>query len=407
MNVLHINQSDIAGGAAIAAYRLHQGLLRQGVDSKLLVGTVKTSSERVASTPRKRHLDKLMGQMTSRFGLNYVNHLGTLDIFKHPFFLEADVLHFHNLHYEQCFGYFNYLALPQLTKRKPAIFTLHDMWSFTGHCAYSYDCDRWKIGCGHCPYPALYPAIRQDSTAWEWKLKNWTYNRSNLRIVADSQWLAEQAQQSMLKHFPIHHIPYGIDTEAYQPLNREHCKSILGLTNTAHVLLFGATSLKDRRKGGDLLLAVLQGLPETLKANLALLTLGDGGDTIAKSAQLPIINLGYVTCDRIKSMAYSAADLFLFPTRADAFGLVAQEAAACGTPTVAFNVGGVSDMVRPGITGYLAEPENVNDFRNGILNLLNDHALRTSMNQQCREIILREYPLELQAQRYLHLYEQA
>ena len=162
-NILHINQSDIAGGAAIPGYRLHQGLLAQGLDSRLLVGGVKTSSDRVATVPiSKRRLENQLYRFTWRFGLNYLHLLGSFDIPKHSFYQEADILNFHNLHT----GYFNYLAIPSLTENKPAVFTLHDMWSFTGHCAYSYDCDRWKSGCGKCPYPDTYPAVAEIVPTW-------------------------------------------------------------------------------------------------------------------------------------------------------------------------------------------------------------------------------------------------
>jgi glycosyltransferase involved in cell wall biosynthesis len=402
MYVLHFNQSDIVGGAAIAGYRLHQGLLAQGIDSRLLVGTVTTKSDRVDATPNTHRIAKQLNRYSWRFGLNYVNILSTFDIPKHQFYKEADILNFHNIHN----GYFNYLAIPSLTKEKPAIFTLHDMWGFTGHCIYSYECDRWKIGCGKCPYPDIYPAIGIDNTHLEWKLKNWVYSRSNLTIVTPSKHLTEQVKQSMLNRFPIHHIPHGIDTEAYQPLDPEECKSLLGIPSVKKVLIFGAEYINDYRKGGDLLLKALQMLPESLKAEIVLLTFGKHSETLSKAVGLSNIHLGYLSSDRLKSIAYSAADLFIFPTRADIFGLVAQEAAACGTPTVSFKVGGVPDIVRPGITGYLAQPEDAQDFCNGIVQLLEDENLRQSMGKNCRAIALKEYPLELQAQRYIELYRQ-
>ncbi|MGF1491691.1 MAG: glycosyltransferase family 4 protein [Microcoleaceae cyanobacterium] len=407
MKVLHINQADILGGAAIAAYRLHEGLLGQGIDSKMLAGTVASRSNRVAATPRKKFLDKLTGRVTRQFGLNYINHVGTWEIFNHPFYQEADVLHFHNLHKEYYYGYFNYLALPSLTKEKPAVFTLHDMWSFTGHCSYSYDCDRWQTGCGSCPYLDTYPAVQRDGTQWEWKLKNWAYRHANLIIATDSRWLAEEAQKSMLGGFSINHVPYGLDTEIYRPHDPNTCKHMLGISPEKKVLIFAATSLKERRKGGDLLRDALQRLPESIRAEIVLLVLGHGGEEIADAIQVPTVNMGYVSNDYLKSIVYSAADVFLFPTRADAFGLVAQEAAACGTPTVAFDIGGVSDIVRPGVTGYLAQPENSQDFCDGIVQLLTDDAARKRLNQQCREIVLQEYPLDLQAKRYMELYQKA
>ncbi len=400
IKVIHINQSDIAGGAAIAGYRLHQGLLAQGVDSRLLVGRVETNSERIATIPSNHRIENQLLRVTSRLGFNYLNLISSFDIPKQSFYKEADVINFHNLHT----GYFNYLAIPSLTESKPAVFTLHDMWSFTGHCAYSYDCSRWKNGCGKCPYLDSYPAVVRDNTNIEWKLKNWVYRRSNLTIVTPSYWLTKLAQQSMLNCFSIHHIPYGIDTEAYQPLDPLKCRFLLGIPTGKKVVMFGAESLKDSRKGGDLLLKALQKLPLSLKTETVLLTIGKAGEAVSEAVGITTLNLGYVSSDRLKSIAYSAADLFIFPTRADNLPLVLQESMACGTPMVSFKIGGVPDLVRPGITGYLATPEDADDFCKGIIELLEDENLRDSMSQNCRAIAIEEYPLELQAKQYIELY---
>ena len=400
MNILHFNQSDIAGGAAIAGFRLHQGLMDQGINSRILAGTVKTSSDRVSAVPRKQRLENRLERISNQFGLKYINIFSSFNITTHDFYREADVLNFHNLHT----GYFNYLAIAKLTQSKPAVFTLHDMWSFTGHCAYSYDCDRWKTGCGQCPDLDTYPAVQVDNTRLEWKLKNWVYNRSNLTIVAPSKWLYEQAQKSMLNRYPIHHIPYGIDIEAYQPLDPEQCRAVLGISQQKHVLMFAADSLLDSRKGGDLLLKALKNLPNQLKSNTVLLTLGTGSESIAKTVGVETLNLGYVSSDRLKAIAYSAADLFIFPTRADNLPLVLQESMACGTPMVSFKIGGVPDLVRPGITGYLATPEDADDFSNGIIQLLEDSTLRGQMRQNCRTIAVLEYSLDIQAKEYISLY---
>ena len=402
MNILHINQSDTAGGAAIAAYRLHQGLLAQGVDSRLLVGEVRTSSDRVAAVPRQHLIENQLFRFAWHLGLNYLHLISTFNIPQHEFYQKADILNFHNLHT----GYFNYLGIPRLTEKKPAIFTLHDMWSFTGHCIYSYDCDRWKIGCGQCPYPETYPAIHRDNTRLEWKLKKWVYSRSNLTIVTLSLWLYEQAQQSMLNHFPIHHIPNGINTEIYKPLDHQQACSLLGIPTHKKVLMFGSQTLTDTRKGSDVLLKALSSLPQSLKAETVLLTIGDGGEAISESVKMPTFNLGYVSSDHLKAIAYSAADLFIFPSRADNLPLVLQESMACGTPMVSFKVGGVPDLVRPGVTGYLAEPENIPDFCNGIVELLEDNNLRTAMAQNCCAIATQEYSIKLQVQRYVELYRQ-
>ncbi|PIG93294.1 glycosyltransferase family 4 protein [Gloeocapsopsis sp. IPPAS B-1203] len=404
MNVLHINQSDLSGGAAIAGYRLHQGLLAQGVDSHLLVGNAQSNSDRVTTTPAKKtYIERqLYLRLTKPLGLNYLHFLNTFNIPKKSVYKNADILNFHNLHT----GYFNYLAVSSLTKDKPAVFTLHDMWSFTGHCTYSYDCDRWKTGCGKCPYPDVYPQIEKDNTRLEWRLKNWIYSQSNLTVATPSRWLYEQAKQSILNRFPIHHIPYGIDTQAYQPLDPEQCRAHLGIPRGKKVLMFGADSLTERRKGGDLLAQALQNLPSGLKAETMLLIFGNSGAAIAQTVGMTTIDLGYLTSDESKTIAYSAADLFVFPTRADNLPLTLQESIACGTPMISCKIGGVPDLVRPGITGYLAKPENAQDLCDGIVYLLEEQNLREQMRHNCRAIALSEYPLELQAKRYLELYNQ-
>jgi len=404
MNILHVHDTDYSrgGGGQLAMYRLHHGLRRLGIGSKILCRNKQlTSADSVSIPPSSLpRLEYRLRQITSRLGLNDIHCLSTFKIKELREYEEADILNVHCIHG----GFFNYLALPSLTRTKPAVFTLHDVWPFTGHCSLSYDCERWKTGCGRCPYPDAYPRIQRDSTHIEWKLKKWVYSRSNLSVVTLSSCRTQQARQSMLNRFPIHEIPNGIDIDAFQPLDTEHCRSILGIPKFKKVIMFAAQLLSIPNKGGDLLIKALQALPRTLKNELLLLTFGKGNESIADGTGVETVSLGYIESDRLKAIAYSAADLFVLPSRSESLPLVLQESMACGTPMVSFEVGGVPDIVRPGITGYLAEPENVKDLREGIVQLLEDEALRNQMAEQCRAIAVKEYPLELQVQRYIELY---
>lgn len=409
MRVLLVHYSDSisrSGGGPIAMHRLHLGLKRANVDSKILC-KAKTSdfADSVAIPPSRRMqrlAESLIGRVTVPLGLQDMHCLSSFNIKDCQAYRDADILNFHGLQG----GFFNYLALPSLTADKPGVLTLHDMWPFTGHCSISYDCERWKTGCGHCPYLDASPPVERDATKIEWKLKNWTYKHSNLAVITLSTCRTEQVKRSMLNRFPIHQIPNGIDTETYQPLDREQCRALLGLPLKKYVLLFAAAKLHQFNKGSDLLVKALQNFPETLKRETVLLTLGDRGEVLTDAIGIQAVNLGYVGSDRLKAIVYSAADLFVLPTRAESLPLVLQESMACGTPLVSFRVGGVPDVVRPGITGYLAEPEDAQDFRNGIVQLLEDRALRTWMGQQCRTIAVKEYVLELQVQRYIELFQQ-
>lgn len=402
MNVLFINWSDIVGGAGIAAHRLYKGLLNQGIDVKMLVAKAQSEDENVNVLSRRVRSfgQKITYRIGRRIGLDSV-YLDRSSVENHDFFKKADVLNLHNLHGD----FFNYLALPELAKSKPSVYTLHDMWSFTGHCGYSYDCGKWRTGCGGCPYPSSYPPITRDSTRLQWRLKKWVYNRSKLTIVTLSRWLTEQAKQSMLNCFPIYYIPNGIDTDIYKPLDKELCRKMLNIPADARVLMFAADYIsREPRKGGDLLMAALRALPAVYKSQTLLITIGHGGDNIEQITGMKTLTLGYVGGDHLKSVCYSAADIFVFPTRADNLPLVLQESMACGTPMVSFNVGGVPDLVRPGITGYLAEPNNADSLSQVLARLLDDNALVEKMSKACREAAVQEYDIKLQVKRYQELF---
>lgn len=400
MNVLHINQSDIIGGAAIAAYRLHESLINEKIGSRLLVDKSQSGSNLVSTISRKRYVEGLTGRLGYHVGLNYVNLISSFKIPRDRFYIESDVLNFHNLHSD----YFNYLSIPRLTRDKPAVLTLHDMWSFTGHCAYSFNCDRWKSGCGNCPSLESCPSTGRDNTRIEWKLKRWSYNRSNLTIVSPSKWLANLVTESLLSNFPVYHIPNGVDTDTYQPLEPEMCRSALGIPIKKRVILFMAHGLKDLRKGADLLTSALQKLPNSMKSDILLVIIGEGGSTLSSLPDIQTMSLGYIGGDRFKAIAYSAADIFICPTRADNLPVVLQESMACGTPMVSFDVGGVPELVRPNLTGLLAKAEDANDFSAKIVQLLCDRQMRERMSHICRETALEEYSINLQAKRYVSVY---
>lgn len=403
MKVLQIYGRDTPQGfgGAVSTYRLHLGLRASGVDSRILCQKRGLASS--VEIPRLPRLERLIGHVTLRLGLNDLHCVGAFNIKKLPAYQEADLLNFHGIHGQ----FFSYLALPFLTASKPAVFTVRDMWPLTGHCAVSYDCERWRTGCGNCPYPSAPPALptKRDSTHMEWKLKSWAYRQSRLTVVTLSRRMTEQARQSMLGHFPIHHIPNGVDTEAYRPLEPVLCRTALGVPAGKKVLMFAAGYLNRQHKGSDLLAKALRALPSALKSEIVLLLLGDGGESLADTFDVPVIPLGFVGGHRIKAVAYSAADLLVLPTRGEGLPNVLLESMACGTPMVSFDVGGVPDLVRPGVTGYLARSGDAQDLEQGIRQLLEDAPLRRAMSQQCRGIACAEYSTKLEVQKYMALYD--
>lgn len=403
MKVLHLWRSDSSqygGGGAASMYRIHSNLIEHDIESSILCEQKATSDPNVYLLPPLNRTEKRIKRITAKIGLNDIHRTSSFKITQDPVYVDADIIHFHGIHS----GFINYLALPKLTRNKPAVFTLRDMWSMTGHCAQSFDCDRWKIGCGKCTYPLSYPPIQRDMTHIEWRLKKWVYSRSNLTIIALSKSFVDAAKQSILKHFPIHHIPNGIDIEMYRPLSKKESRYSLGIPQDKKVILFGSVDLNSYAKGCDLVVQVAQNLPESLKANTCILLFGNYGEELAKQIDIPCIDLGFVSDQQVKAAAYSAADLLLFPSRAEAFANMPLESMACGTPVVAFPVGGCSDVVRPGKTGFLANMESGDELLKAVCQLLENDDVRETMAEECRSCIVNEYSTELETQRHIDLY---
>lgn len=403
MKVAHLNLGDRYhyGGTAVATLRLHQTLRKIGVDSNVLCGYVDGKYEKVDRLPRPNWIklfETLVKPIAKEFGLNDLHNFSSF-LFRHsPVFKKNDLLHLHCIHH----GYFNYLALPYLTAEKPAVYTIHDIWAFTGHCSVSYQCDRWKIGCGQCPDLTILPAVKRDNTHLEWKLKQWAYQRSNLSIVSPSTWITQQVQESILKDFPIYQIPHGIDIDVFRPLDKNYCRLVLGIPPDKKVLMtIGSDSFL---KGADILQKSIQSLPISLQKDIIFLVMGKEVGFLTQNFNCKVCYVGSVEADRLKAILYSAADLFLFPTRGETFGLVALESLACMTPVVSFRVGGVPDIVRHGQTGYLAAPESSQEFTQGIVQLLEDSNMRREMGQRGRQMALNEFSIELEAQRYIEVY---
>ena len=239
LKVVHISTADNSGGAARAAFQLHEALLRLGHESRMVVGHKIESRPEIdrigfSRTLPGRILNRLVLELETITGLQYLIQPNRYRFLSHRFVQDADIIHLHNLHG----NFFSFTILPLLSRIAPIVWTLHDTWPLTGHCSYNYDCDRWEKGCGRCPYLAEYPPIKVDTTALLWRLKERAYRRSEMRIAAPSRWLADMARRSpLLKPFEVHHIPYGIDTQVFQPLDRLSARQGLRVPPDAEVVM--------------------------------------------------------------------------------------------------------------------------------------------------------------------------
>ena len=272
-----------------------------------------------------------------------------------PVFDQADVVHLHWVA-----GMFDYESAPAYLADKPVVWTLADMNAFTGGCHYSEGCDGYKYECRSCPLLGGSDLAHQN-----WKIKKRAYERiRNLHIICPSQWLADRAAaSSLLSERPIHVIPNALPVHRFQPINKLAARMQLGLPLDKKLIVFGAASLQNKRKGGDILADSIRRLK----------SVGQGEDVeglFFGKSELDIgikaHNMGHIDEERRLSLIYAAADVFAFPSREDNAPLTVPESLLSGTPVVGFPVGNVPDLVTHRETGYLARYEDAQDFMEGL-----------------------------------------
>ena len=398
LNVLHISESDAAGGAGRAAYKLHRGLNGLGHVSRMLVGRKVTPDTDIRPLKRNllwRALDRASGELFDLLSLQYVFYPSSFGVLADAWFRSASVVQLHNLHG----SYFGFTALPAISRLRPVVWQLHDQWGLTGHVAYSLDCERWRHGCGMCPYLGEYPRLRHDRTALLYRLKDRVYESSRLNLVVPSRWMADiVAASPLLNRFPVHYIPTGIDIDVFKPGDQDEARERLGLPLDRRIIFFAAANINERRKGLHLLAEALRRLDDPPLLVVA------GNGTVARGIETRY--LGAVLDEEILADAYRAADVFAVPTLADVLTQTAPESIACGTPCVSFDRGGVIDVVRHLETGYQAKFGDVDDLARGLTTLLGDSELLARLSRRCREVAETEFAVQQQVERYAALYEE-
>ncbi|WMW23505.1 glycosyltransferase family 4 protein [Methanolobus mangrovi] len=412
MKPLLINTSDIHGGAARAANRLHNGLQQIGINSKMLVQK-KTSNdnsvigqEATIKGPRasKWNFISVTRYLIDRLPLIPYDYRNFQQIDWSPQWVpnnihrkvnqvNPDIVHLHWI----CQGF---IPIQEIAKiKQPLAWTFHDMWTFTGGCHYNGTCDRYKYECGKCPQ--LNSTTEKDLSRWVFNRKKKYWEEIDFTVVTPSNWLAKCAgSSSLLENKKIEVIPNGLDLQKFKTIPKEEARKTLNLPLDKNLILFGAlNSTQDKRKGFQYLKSAISLLSNDL--NFEAIVFGNATDE--SQLDIPINFMGRLPDNMLNSI-YSAADAFVAPSVQDNLPNTIMEALACGTPSVAFDIGGMPDMISHMKNGYLAKPFDVEDLAKGIEWSVEQDQRKKKLSENSRKYVEENFELTSIAKRYADLY---
>lgn len=405
MNITHIVMEDITGGAGRAAYRLNKSLNKINVKSRMLV-TKKSSSDPTIKSIRENKIKKIEGivklKINDLYKIRYSpstifsNNLLGSNIIDDSFIKEADLI---NLHWVNM-ATISYNQLNLLSKlSKPIIWTLHDMWPFTGGCHYDEECGRYKTNCGNCK--VLKSNKERDLSTKIQKKKEKIYLDMNITIVGCSNWITECAKESkVFKNKLCINIPNCIDIETFKPVDKEVARNILNIKTNKKIILFGAmSSTSDARKGFKYMLDTMKILD---KDKYIAVIFGNSSEESEIQKYIETIYMGQLSDDYTLALLYNASDVFVAPSIQENLANTVMESLSCGTPVVAFNIGGMPDMIKHEINGYLCEPFKYESLGDGI-----EYCAKNTvqLGENARKYVEDNYTYEIIGKKYTNLYE--
>ncbi|MFA5644420.1 MAG: glycosyltransferase family 4 protein [Patescibacteria group bacterium] len=407
MRILHISTNDISSGAGKGAYILHRALIKKGVESLMLVQDKFSDDCSVISFDNKKQ--KILAVFFNFFNSILVNFykkrrnaLFSPSLFSFPWFLKKikeinpDIIHLHWVN-------LGMVKISDLKKiNKPIVWTLRDMWPFTGGCHYDENCGLYKEKCGNCKI--LNSSRKKDLSHFVWHKKNKVFSRlSNLTIVALSSWIKECAEKSSLfKDRKILLVPNAIDKNIFFPIDKVLARKVLDLPQNKKIILFGAIdAIHDKRKGFEYL---LQMIPDLKRMNYEIISFGSNDYNKELEKKYKIRFFGYLNDNISLRLLYNSADVFIMPSIQDCFPKTPIESMSCGVPVVGFNLTGLRDVINHQKNGYLVNPFDLDDFMKGIDWVVNnpDYDIISS---SVREKVSNEFDSEVVANKNLDLYK--
>jgi len=384
---------------------LHRELNRIGHSSDFAAAdcSLKDEGVRCIGGPVLRFLNRVAAKAERRLSLQSVLPTLGLSLRRQLYFRQADLVHLQLLHSRQ---FFSMLQLREIADgRRPVVWTLHDPWVTTGHCVHPLGCPRWQIGCGECPDLTIPLAIRRDTTGLNWRIKRWALKRARIHLVVASKWMQQRLGKSpIVAHLPSTLIPFGVDRAMFRPREKGACRQKLGMPAEARAVALRWTPW-NLLKGTEYAVQALEKLPSGLVTHIICFDSTSDMGLGSLRGKYEFVHLGWVDREEAIATALIAADVFIMPSLAETFGMMAVEAMACGTPVVVFQSTSLSEVVDSPHAGLAVPYKDSGALANAIQTVLQESVLRQTLIDNGLKLVAREYTLERYLKRHLELYE--
>ncbi len=409
MKILFINKYDITGGAGITAFRLHKVLENKfKTENLFLVGIKNSKYDFVLSTRKpgfQNFAERGLNFLFNQIGLQYKYHpFSTKTIIDRALKFSPDIISLHNAHG----GYFQTSLLIELSKIAPIVWTLHDMWAFTANAAHTFGDMSWEKMKSGKNEKKHFPQIGINTGEWLLKGKKRIYFNSNITIVAPSNWLFNLASLSpVFEGKKIISIPNGIDLDIFSPTNKIEVRNYLGIPLDAKILIFGAEKvLTGNYKGGDDLINILKMLDLQLDQKVYIIIVGNSElKKFHTFKHFEIIETGYIFKEADMAKYLSAANVFIYPTKADNLPNSLIEASACGVPSITFDVGGCNEIIQDNVNGIVIPPGNIRLFVTAVKRLLENEPLNKNFSLNAIRIAKEKFSVIDMADKYYKLFK--
>ena len=399
MNIVQIHDTDLLG-RSFNGYDLQMGLNARKIPCKLIVKQKLSHDDNIVEMRNRKFVEEQLMILEDSLSVShlfppYFDLMTDMEEFQ-----KADIVHYHMIHH----FLLSLADLPVIMQRKKSVFTIHDPWIFTGHCVHPLECPKWREGCVDCNHLDRYFTLNRDNSNAMWELKQQAFLNLDIDIVVSSEWMKKYVLESPITSGieRIHIIPFGIEMGIYENCHKAEVKHNLKIAPDKKVIGF---RLADNPiKGCQYIWELLDSIEDTNK--FALLCIGGEGTVPQRIAdRYQLVQIGWTNNRKEIVDFHTACDIFLMPSLAESFGMMAIEAMAAESVVICFAGTVLEEIIDSPECGIAVNYRDSVDMRRRVLNLINNNEELQKRGKMGRIYVRERFQYKDYIEKHIRLYE--